>query len=541
MSTSENDPPVDITVNNDDELERMLAEAGRLADQMRKIARTSDEGGAVPNTIQIKDNLTECSSVDVAGYALTESSMLETKDSFSEMGRESVQSVDPPAANEQTKQTMMEAKAAMSLMASSAPLSEKKENSFLAEPSSTQDIQAAINASEVMARELQAMGNSFSISEDNPVEPSEIPASSTPPEELDQSDASPESVSPSPGTPPDASNSCDDSKTTVKISHVSEENKNKNEGNLLLPGLTISTARPNTSNNKKRGDGNIQWEKVEFTSEADEDYVPLKDYSKQNGANEEKSVAAAPDKQQQQQQHQRSGRNDAGSIVWKKLTPTQTTDEDYTPLADYSASRKTGQSQPQPQLRQQQSHFSQFRRQMRRRRKSRRRKAAVAVLVLVILGVVGWQNREWLEKQYHDYAADVIRGVMNTFVEKEAPQQNVDDLEKKSHAKQEESHANEEEEYILEQQRKQAAAEKQRLESQRQLEQEQLQQQEKQRQQRIQREESDRKARQLEKDDLLQKTCNFPLAGIISPVCRNIKRDPNAPHRVPELLQAMLQ
>jgi hypothetical protein len=333
----------------DDELEQMLAQAERLATEMRTISSKSMSGASFssgfPETIQIKDKDSVCSSMEVTN--IFDTHHVQEAESFSSNNVYSVKE-KVIEENEIFSADVPEVEIDANISSNSADLSDLSSTRRTCD-----DVDAIVQASQEMARALEAIQVS------SPVSGRKVAASvkDTP----DTSASSPRSLTPSPASPDSI---CGDSKTTVPISHLTGDNPAESSN-----GIDIYNAK------SKIEGGDVTWEKVAYTREIDDDYVPIVDYSKK---------MTPPRKT-----------TDKDGIKWEKLASPSRFDRDYSSMKDYS----TGINSPK---RKEEYSFApdplpafgnQRRSTLRRLRKRQKRirMAAFAVALAGLLAIGWWQ------------------------------------------------------------------------------------------------------------------------------------------------------
>lgn len=452
MTTTAEHPPADA------ELEQMLAQAERLANEMRTLSRSSENGSStgsyVPETIQIKDSATECSSMETGNannsdshVASCEFSTYVQEESITEEG----ESLDVSAELQEI-----------------TTCSQKETAN-----GDAQDVNAVIQAAEEMARALEA------IKCDDPSSPprSKVQSGFDSPDSGASSSTSPASLSPFPASP----ESICDSKTTAPISHVTKD-----------PASNVKLALPSTPSKTAQ---DIKWEKIEYTKDSDDDYVPIKDYSKEAATH---SLANPSSKDE--------------NIKWEKISAPSRADADFVPLADYStktATRKTLDFAPDPL-----SSFAHHHKALRLKRKRQKRNkifmAAVALTAVVAVGI-------WKQPELTNAVTDLRKSLFPPPVPAGPTPEELAAAAAEAKAEEERLAA----EVAAAQREAEIAAQK---------------------------EAEERKiaqAKALEDAriaNFMKQTCGLPFAGLLSPVCRQQKggKADNA-FRLQQLVQAMMQ
>lgn len=338
----------------DDELEQMLAQAERLANEMRNISSKNILGASYsngfPETIQIKDKDSACSSMEVTN--IFDFHQAQEAESFSSNNGHNLKEDVIDEENEIFSADGPEVEIEANISTNSTDLSDLSSTRRTYD-----DVDAIVQASQEMARALEAM----QVSSPDSVRRVTTMFKDTP--ESHTTVSSPRSLTPSPASPDSI---CGDSKTTAPISHLTG-NTEVNSGT----GVDVYTAK------SKLEGGAVTWEKVEYTKEVDEDYVPIVDYSKKLTP-PRKSV-------------------DKNGIKWEKLSSPNRFDKDYTSLKDYSAGAASPKRKeefsfaPDPL-----PAFGNQRRSTLRRLRKRQKRVRMALVLVLLTGIaaIGWWQKE---------------------------------------------------------------------------------------------------------------------------------------------------
>lgn len=338
----------------DDELEQMLAQAERLANEMRTISSKhvlgASHSSGFPETIQIKDKDSACSSMEVTN--IFDPQQTQESESFSSYNGNHIKEDVIDEGNEVVSADGPEVEIQANISAESPDLSD-----LSGTRRTIDDVDAIVQASQEMARTLEAMRVS------SPSSPRRITTIIKDTAESHTTDSSPRSLTPSPASPDSA---CGDSKATEPISHLAGKKQFSSAADI-----DIYEAKT------KIEGGDVTWEKVDYTREIDEDYVPIADYSKKMTP-PRKTV-------------------DKNGVKWEKLASPNRFDNDYTQLKDYSTGspkRKEEYSfapDPLPAIGNQ-------RRSTLRRLKKRQKRVRMAILFFVLAGLtaLAWWQKETL-------------------------------------------------------------------------------------------------------------------------------------------------
>jgi hypothetical protein len=479
---------------DDEVLEQMLLEAERLAGEITRVSMRGQSDGStaggsrfVPDTIQVKDSATECSSMEYntmhengssSAFDTTESSFSTPKEMKDQIIEESESYQSPQAIKINMPEELEE---------SSKKLSDASLSSHSSRRQS--QVEDALRASEEMVRQLEAMTNSPSSSKRirSVVDHSDSPGSLS---------SSPESLSPAPASPESI---CGDSKTTAKISHVNRGTMNDDDDDdedkdiaSLNTNQTISTT-PNSFSSTP----DIKWEKVEFSKEQDDDYVPMSDYV----SKESKSPDLKPRME--------------GEIKWEKVNSPNRADPDYVPLVDYSSNVTSKKFDFMPDRI---PNFDRHRVALRRKvKKQRRTKIFLFVLLLSVIAAAVYKQdviQDYYETQMARFQ-EPVEIVVSPEEQAVAVKAQAAAIEAAAQRLADARHAVEK-----------AAAEKEAAER---------------KAAKAEVAATEKELQDVRTAKLIQNTCGLPFAGLFFPICRTSQANEIRPLRWINLVQAMLQ
>lgn len=493
MNSSDEKPSLESSPSedHDDVLEQMLAEAERLAFEMRHMSQKNLDGGSsassfqgsyVPETIHVKDNHTECSSMEKDQS---------TRDSDSYGSPLLKDSVDEESDDLQ-------------------PITEE---SPVTRASQVEDV---LRASQEMARQLEAIKFDSPKPFRNSTNLKKSPVS--------DGLASPEdSQSPYPASPDSV---CGDSKTTTKVSHVARNARPVCDSPGIADGadkgcddvdddITEQT-QPNTPDSMS-SEEDIKWDKVEYAKENDDDYVTMVDYVKET---------AKPKKD-------RSIEESDTNVKWDKVEYAAKADEDYAPVADYAPSPKKGESTEFEFMPDRVPKFDKQRAALRKKRRAQRRMNIVSIgvvtFVALTFGYFKWSavpNQVSQDSQEH---VGIIEAVDAGPSEEELAARRAAEVKAALQKAEADRVATE----IAAMAAKEAA----RIAELRAKEEE-----EEARLAALEAEAAREKALKDERTaKMMNQLCSLPLAGLLSPACRNTETNADRKARLHHLVQAMMQ
>lgn len=268
-----------MTADGEDELEKMLAEAQRLALRMRTAMANSGHTEALAALDAMATSSASFDLPSLSGEEQQATGQLTLEEHFELNGGSSSKELDDSSNYEEK-----------SLADKSAASAQYEE------------VEAAIKATREMELALQALGGSL------------------------------RNVN---GKDDDDSSTEDGRKKRTAVVTPRNNGSNQSRDSPISPP-TPYPASPSTVKRKieafqdrernRSYEDSIQWEKIDSVHEDDDDFVPIQDYSPQKKS-----------------QKQRQTRVDEHGITWETMDTAAQHDEDYVPLSDYSRTARNGE------------------------------------------------------------------------------------------------------------------------------------------------------------------------------------------------------